>query len=177
MYGPTETTVYATHRVLTDADFDGTVRSPIGAGLPHLRLEIHDQDLKPLPDGSFAYLGRDDQQIKLRGYRIELGEVETALRGHDGVRDAAVIGAGPAGLAAAHRLSGTGVSTVLIDCGRPVAERDRYAAEDLARGHGGALGVAEVTALESASPGTGLWGCFICTAATFAGCAVLLRRP
>ncbi|MFG2375676.1 amino acid adenylation domain-containing protein [Streptomyces sp. NPDC048504] len=142
MYGPTETTVYATHRVLTDADFDGTVRSPIGAGLPHLRLEIRDQDLKPLPDGesgelliagpgvadgylgrpeltaerfvtldgpagpdryyrtgdlarrlpdgSFEYLGRNDQQIKLRGYRIELGEVETALRGHDSVRDAAV---------------------------------------------------------------------------------------
>ncbi|MFG2375679.1 MFS transporter [Streptomyces sp. NPDC048504] len=42
---------------------------------------------------------------------------------------------------------------------------------------GGALGVAAVTALESASPGTGLWGCFACTAVTFAGCAVLLRRP
>ncbi|WP_330460675.1 FAD-dependent monooxygenase [Streptomyces sp. NBC_00820] len=52
--------------------------------------------------------------------------------------DIAVIGAGPAGLAAARRLTGTGVSTVLIDGGRPVAERDRYAAGDLTRGHGGA---------------------------------------
>ncbi|MCT9081064.1 amino acid adenylation domain-containing protein [Streptomyces fulvoviolaceus] len=142
MYGPTETTVYATHRALTEADFGGTVRSPIGASLPHLRLEIRDEDLLPLPDGesgelliagtgvadgylgrpeltaerfvtldgpggpdryyrtgdlarrlpdgSFEYLGRNDQQIKLRGYRIELGEVEAALRGHDNVKDAAV---------------------------------------------------------------------------------------
>ncbi|WP_030617042.1 hypothetical protein [Streptomyces fulvoviolaceus] len=52
--------------------------------------------------------------------------------------DIAVLGAGPAGLAAARRLAGTGVSTVLVDGGRPVAERDRYAAEDLTRGHGGA---------------------------------------
>ncbi|WP_330460674.1 amino acid adenylation domain-containing protein [Streptomyces sp. NBC_00820] len=142
MYGPTETTVYATHRALTEADFGGAVASPIGAGLPHLRLEIRDADLRPLPDGetgelliagegvadgylgrpeltaerfvtldgpdgpdryyrtgdlarrlpdgSFAYLGRNDQQIKLRGYRIELGEVEAALRGHHHVKDAAV---------------------------------------------------------------------------------------
>ncbi|WP_406350642.1 amino acid adenylation domain-containing protein [Streptomyces sp. NBC_00658] len=142
MYGPTETTVYATHRILTRTDFDGTVRSPIGAGLPHLQLEIRDEDLRilpdgetgelliagtgvadgylgrpeltaerfttlespegprryyrtgdlarKLPDGSFEYLGRNDQQIKLRGYRIELGEVEAALRTHPTVKDAAV---------------------------------------------------------------------------------------
>ncbi|WP_354638568.1 amino acid adenylation domain-containing protein [Kitasatospora camelliae] len=142
MYGPTETTVYATHRVLTGTDFDGAVRSPIGAGLPHLGLEIRDEDLEPLadgetgelliagsgvavgylnrpeltaerfvtldgpagprryyrtgdlarklPDGSFEYLGRNDQQVKLRGFRIELGEVEAALRTHELVRDAAV---------------------------------------------------------------------------------------
>ncbi|MFJ3660013.1 amino acid adenylation domain-containing protein [Streptomyces sp. NPDC090119] len=142
MYGPTETTVYATHRVLTQADFDGSVRSPIGAGLPHLRLEIRDEDLRPLADGevgelliagtgvatgylgrpeltaerfvtldgpqgpdryyrtgdlarkladgSFEYLGRNDQQVKLRGHRIELGEVEAALRAHEWVRDVAV---------------------------------------------------------------------------------------
>ncbi|MFD9502004.1 amino acid adenylation domain-containing protein [Streptomyces sp. NPDC060035] len=142
MYGPTETTVYATHRVLTAADFDGTVRSPIGHGLPHLRLEVRDEDVallpvgeagelliagpgvavgylgrpdltaerfvtldgpdgpdryyrtgdlvRTLPDGSFEYLGRNDQQIKLRGYRIELGEVEAALRTHPTVKDAAV---------------------------------------------------------------------------------------
>ncbi len=143
MYGPTETTVYATHRVLTRADFEGPVASPIGAGLPHLRLSIRDEQLRSvrdgevgelliagtgvadgylnrpeltaerfvrlpsaggpghhyrtgdrarkLPDGSFEYLGRVDQQIKLRGYRIELGEIEAALRAHDAVRDAAVV--------------------------------------------------------------------------------------
>jgi amino acid adenylation domain-containing protein len=142
MYGPTETTVYATHRLLTSTDFDGTVRSPIGTGLSHLTLEVRDDDLRPLPDGeagelliagpgvavgylgrpeltaerfvsldghngrqryyrtgdlarklpdgSFEYLGRNDQQIKLRGFRIELGEVEAALRTHPLVRDAAV---------------------------------------------------------------------------------------
>ncbi|MCD0485532.1 amino acid adenylation domain-containing protein [Streptacidiphilus sp. ASG 303] len=142
MYGPTETTVYATHRILTGADFDGAVRSPIGAGLPHLTLEVRGEGLEPLPDGeagelliagpgvavgylgrpgltaerfvtldgpggqhryyrtgdlarrlpdgSFEYLGRNDQQVKLRGFRIELGEVEAALRTHDLVKDAAV---------------------------------------------------------------------------------------
>ncbi|MCG7495641.1 amino acid adenylation domain-containing protein [Vibrio sp. Of7-15] len=44
-----------------------------------------------LPDGSLAYLGRDDFQVKIRGYRIELGEVENALIAHPLVRQAAVI--------------------------------------------------------------------------------------
>jgi acyl carrier protein len=41
-------------------------------------------------DGNVEYVGRQDGQVKLRGYRIELGEVEEALRGCEGVRDAAV---------------------------------------------------------------------------------------
>ncbi|MEX0174080.1 amino acid adenylation domain-containing protein [Streptomyces sp. LMG1-1-1.1] len=41
-----------------------------------------------LPDGSFEYLGRNDQQVKVRGIRVELGEVETYLRAHEMVRDA-----------------------------------------------------------------------------------------
>ncbi|MER7455993.1 amino acid adenylation domain-containing protein [Micromonospora sp. NPDC126480] len=40
------------------------------------------------PDGRIEYLGRLDHQIKLRGHRIEPGEIESALRGHPGVRDA-----------------------------------------------------------------------------------------
>ena len=43
-----------------------------------------------LADGSLDYLGRADAQLKYRGYRIEPAEIETALRAHPGVRDAAV---------------------------------------------------------------------------------------
>ncbi|UUZ57156.1 AMP-binding protein [Massilia sp. H-1] len=32
-----------------------------------------------LPDGTIAYLGRNDFQVKLRGFRIELGEIEAQL--------------------------------------------------------------------------------------------------
>ncbi|HEY0066651.1 MAG TPA: phosphopantetheine-binding protein, partial [Flavisolibacter sp.] len=46
---------------------------------------------KYLPNGSIAFLGRIDHQIKLRGYRIELGEIESALQSHPAVADAAVI--------------------------------------------------------------------------------------
>lgn len=46
---------------------------------------------KVLPDGTLAYVGRMDHQVKIRGRRIELGEIEAALRRCSGVRDAVVI--------------------------------------------------------------------------------------
>ncbi|GGG23273.1 hypothetical protein GCM10007304_41350 [Rhodococcoides trifolii] len=45
------------------------------------------------PGGALDYVGRSDSQIKIRGFRIEIGEVESALRGVDGVVDAAVVAA------------------------------------------------------------------------------------
>jgi amino acid adenylation domain-containing protein len=42
-------------------------------------------------DGTFEFLGRRDQQVKVRGIRVELAEVEAPLRACDGVRDVAVV--------------------------------------------------------------------------------------
>jgi len=40
--------------------------------------------------GVVEFVGRTDDQVKVSGYRVELGEIETALRQHEAVRDAAV---------------------------------------------------------------------------------------
>ena len=44
-----------------------------------------------LPDGNFEYLGRRDEQVKLRGVRIELGDIESAIRQHSAIAQAAVV--------------------------------------------------------------------------------------
>jgi thioesterase domain-containing protein len=43
-----------------------------------------------LPDGQFAFSGREDQQVKIRGYRVDIREVEATLRQVAGATDAAV---------------------------------------------------------------------------------------
>ncbi|MEM9354718.1 MAG: amino acid adenylation domain-containing protein [Pseudomonadota bacterium] len=44
-----------------------------------------------LPDGTIEFLGRLDDQVQIRGFRIELGEVESALRRHPRIEEAAVV--------------------------------------------------------------------------------------
>lgn len=46
---------------------------------------------RQLSDGSFAYLGRIDYQVKIRGNRVELGEIEATLVQHPSTREAIVV--------------------------------------------------------------------------------------
>jgi amino acid adenylation domain-containing protein len=43
------------------------------------------------PDGTMAFLGRVDDQLKVRGFRIEPGEIEQALLRHPSVTDTVVV--------------------------------------------------------------------------------------
>jgi amino acid adenylation domain-containing protein len=47
--------------------------------------------VQSLPDGTYRFLGRLDNQIKIHGFRIELGEIESVLMTHPQVRAAAVV--------------------------------------------------------------------------------------
>jgi amino acid adenylation domain-containing protein len=66
------------------------VADPFGAR-PEARLYRTGDLVRWLPDGTIAFLGRLDQQVKLRGFRIELGEIEAVLGQHPGVREVTVI--------------------------------------------------------------------------------------
>ncbi len=71
---------------LTAANF---VRNPFGK-TPGARLYKSGDLGRWRADGVVEFVGRADDQVKVSGYRVELGEIETALRQHGGVRDAAV---------------------------------------------------------------------------------------
>ncbi len=44
-----------------------------------------------LPDGTIAFIGRRDEQVKIRGHRIELAEIEQALAQHQQIKQAVVL--------------------------------------------------------------------------------------
>ena len=66
------------------------VQSPFSRD-PASRLYRTGDLVRWLADGTLAFLGRLDLQVKLRGYRIELGEIEAALSAHAGVGECAVL--------------------------------------------------------------------------------------
>ncbi|MCP4213944.1 MAG: amino acid adenylation domain-containing protein, partial [bacterium] len=57
---------------------------------PHTRLYKSGDLARWLPDGTIQFLGRIDQQVKIRGFRIETGEIESVLKNHNAVKEAAV---------------------------------------------------------------------------------------
>ena len=71
------------------ATVDRFVPDPFAADEDALMYRTGDA-VKRRSDGTLEFLGRLDRQVKLRGYRIELPEIETHLRRHPEVADAAV---------------------------------------------------------------------------------------
>lgn len=65
------------------------VEAPSGLGITGTIYRTGDLG-KVQPDGTLAFVGREDHQVKIRGMRIELGDIEAALRRCPGVREAVV---------------------------------------------------------------------------------------
>lgn len=74
---------------LPDLTAERFVPHPFEAA-PGERLYRTGDRARQLPNGTFELIGRQDDQLNVRGFRIERGEVETHLRHHPAVREAAV---------------------------------------------------------------------------------------
>ncbi|HEY0604992.1 MAG TPA: AMP-binding protein, partial [Herpetosiphonaceae bacterium] len=80
---------YLDDAALTEARFIANPFVPVADPLDRL---YRTGDLgRYLPDGTVAFAGRADDQVKLRGFRVEPGEIESALKQHPDVRDAVVV--------------------------------------------------------------------------------------
>src|SRR5207244_3417681 len=69
-------------------------------------------------DGMLEFIGRSDERVKIRGQRVELAEVESALRSHTDVDDAAVV------VATGHHEMSRLVAYVVAKSGRTLDTRD-----------------------------------------------------
>ncbi|NTU44041.1 MAG: amino acid adenylation domain-containing protein [Chlorobiaceae bacterium] len=76
------------------------------------------------PDGSIAYLGRSDWQVKIRGQRIEPGEIEHALETHTDIVRAVVVPVSNQGLDELH-------AWILCDGSVDLGEVRRFLREQL----------------------------------------------
>ncbi|MCP4001133.1 MAG: amino acid adenylation domain-containing protein [Gammaproteobacteria bacterium] len=85
--GPMLAAGYLGNLVLTNERF---VELDPGAGKLSRLYKTGDRAYA-LNSGEIVFAGRLDDQIKLRGHRIDLGDIESALRRHPAVADAAVV--------------------------------------------------------------------------------------
>lgn len=79
--GPGIARGFLNHPELTAERF---IQSPFG------RLYCTGDIVRYEPDGSIAFLGRRDSQVKLRGFRVELEEIQAVLSRHPAIQEAVV---------------------------------------------------------------------------------------
>ncbi|NME51143.1 KR domain-containing protein [Desulfovibrio piger] len=72
-------------------DPEKTAGAFLPAGDGHPRLYRTGDTARYHDDGTLEFLGRKDEQVKIHGYRVEPGEIESVLKAHPAVNNAAVL--------------------------------------------------------------------------------------